>query len=74
MPNYPMSEPSKQIYFAKPTNENILQRIAEVSNEIERRSSKGRANSIVVGSGTSEYFKKINFFKKINNIKHGKKI
>ena len=76
------------------TNENVAQRIREVSNEIERRSSRGRANYMVTGgcasnimgelnrrrmlekisNRTTDYFRKVDFYKRLKHIKYGKKI
>lgn len=51
----PMNAPTGQLFYFDPimttdsttTNENITQRIAEASNEIERRSSRCKANYMV---------------------------
>lgn len=96
-----MNEPSGQLYWVAPTfttattiNDNITQRITEVSNEIERRSSRGRANYMVTGgcassimgelnrkrmlekisNRTTDYFRKVDFYKRLKHIKYGKKI
>ena len=98
----PMNAPNGQLFYFDPimttdsttTNENVTQRITEASNEIERRSSRGRANYMVTGgcassimgelnrrrmlertsNRTAEYFKKVDFYKRLKHIKYGKKI
>jgi len=98
----PMNAPTGQLFYFDPimttdsttTNENVTQRITEASNEIERRSSIGRANYMVTGgcassimgelnrrrmlekisNRTTDYFRKVDFYKRLKHIKYGKKI
>ena len=98
----PLNAPTGQLFYFDPimttdsttTNEGITQRITEASNEIERRSSRGRANYMVTGScassimgelnrrrmlerisnRTADYFKKVDFYKRLKHIKYGKKV
>lgn len=89
----PMNAPTGQLFYFDPimatdsttTNENIAQRIAEVSNEIERRSSRRGANYMVTGDRASsiigeinsrkranrvtDYFRKVDFYKRLKHIK-----
>lgn len=98
----PMNAPTGQLFYFDPimttdsttTNENITQRIAEASNEIERRSSRCKANYMVTGgcassimgelnrrrrfertiNRTTDYFRTVDFYKRLKHIKYGKKI
>ena len=98
----PINAPTGQLFYFDPimttdsttTNENVAQRITEASNEIERRSSRGRANYMVTGgcassimgelnrrrmlertsNRTTDYFRTVDFYKRLKHIKYGKKV